>query len=255
VVRRACIGQRRVLPSAGILKRWEGFLVEPIPESLEVLRRLSSTGEVDLVDNLERAAGWVVRVVPECVALSIAHFDEGLTFTLTATSERLRILDAAQYLDGGPCEVAAVAGDEVDVGDVLDEDRWQLFALASAVHGVRSSLSLPLRRGDTVYGSVNFYASSEYAFMGRERDLAVMFGASVQEAVANADLSMASVDTARQAVTTLDERDRIHTAVGVLAARHGMTPSEAQQSLTDAATRAGVPVIALADLVLRQGVT
>jgi AmiR/NasT family two-component response regulator len=83
----------------------------------------------------------------------------------------------------------------------------------------------------------------------------VMFGASVQEAVANADLSMASADRARQAVTTLDERDRINTAAGVLAVRHRMTPSEAQQSLVDAATRAGVPVIALADLVLRQGVT
>ena len=89
--------------------------------------------------------------------------------------------------------------------------------------------------------------------MGRERDLAVMFGASVQEAVANADLSMAR--RARRAVTTLDERDRIHTAVGVLAARHGMTLTEAEHSLADAATRAGVHVIALADLVLRQGIT
>jgi GAF domain-containing protein len=237
------------------VKRWEGVLVEPIPESLEVLRRLSSTGEVDLVDNLKRAAGWVVKEVPECVALSISHFDEDLTFTLTATSDELRLLDAAQYLDGGPCEVAAIDGDEVDVGDVLDEDRWQLFASASAVHGVRSSLSLPLRRDDTVYGSVNFYASTEYAFMGRERDLAVMFGASVQEAVANADLSMASLGRARQAVTTLDERDRINTAAGVLAARHGMTVTQAHESLVDCATRAGVPVVALADLVLRQGVT
>jgi GAF domain-containing protein len=233
----------------------EGFLVEPIPESLEVLTRLSSTGEVDLVDNLQQAAGWVVRAVPECVALSISHFDEDLTFTLTATSDELRLLDAAQYLDGGPCEVAAIDGDEVDVGDVLDEDRWQLFASASAVHGVRSSLSLPLRRDDTVYGSVNFYASTEYAFMGRERDLAVMFGASVQEAVANADLSMASLGRARQAVTTLDERDRINTAAGVLAARHGMTVTQAHESLVDCASRAGVPVVALADLVLRQGVT
>ena len=235
--------------------------MEPIPESLEVLRRLSSTGEVDLVGNLKQAAGWVVRAVPECVALSIAHFDEGLTFTLTATSDEVRLLDAAQYLDGGPCEVSAVDGDEVDVGDVLDEDRWHLFALASAVHGVRSSLSLPLRRGDTVYGSVNFYASSEYAFMGRERELAVMFGASVQEAVANADLSMASVGRARRAVTTLDERS-VRQGGGretfrrvLKAARHGMTPNEAQQSLVDAATRAGVPVIALADLVLRHHVT
>jgi GAF domain-containing protein len=237
------------------VKRVEVYWVEPIPESLEVLRRLSSTGEVDLVDNLKRAAGWVVKAVPECVALSIAHFDEDLTFTLTATSDEVRLLDAAQYLDGGPCEVAAIDGDEVDVGDVLDEDRWQLFASASAVQGVRSSLSLPLRRDDTLYGSVNFYASTEYAFMGRERDLAVMFGASVQEAVANADLSMASLGRARRAVATLEERDRIHTAAGVMAVRHSMTVTQAHESLVDCATRAGVPVIALADLVLRQGVT
>ena len=72
--------------------------------------------------------------MPECVALSIAHFDDNLTST-TATSDELRLLDAAQYLDGGPCEVAAVDGDEVDVGDVLDEDRWQLFALATPSRG------------------------------------------------------------------------------------------------------------------------
>jgi GAF domain-containing protein len=51
---------------------------------------------------------------------------------------------------------------------------------------------LPLLRGDTVYGSVNFYASTDHAFIARERDLAVMFGAQVEAAVANADLSMSS---------------------------------------------------------------
>ena len=79
-----------------------------------------------------------------------------------------------------------------------------------------------------------------------------MFGATVQEAVANADLSMSSVGRARTAVTTLDERDRVHTAAGVLAARQNMTVGEAQDSLVDAANRAGVPVAALAELVLRQ---
>jgi hypothetical protein len=47
----------------------------------------------------------------------------------------------------------------------------------------------------------------------------------------------------------------MHTAAGALGGRRGMTLNEAQQSLVDAATRAGVPVVALADLVLRQRVT
>jgi GAF domain-containing protein len=167
----------------------------------------------------------------------------------------MRLLDAAQYIDGGPCEVAALSGEEVDVGDVLDEDRWQLFALASAIKGVRSSLSLPLRRDRKVYGSINFYASTEYAFLGRERDLALMFGAQVQEAVANADLSMSSVQRARNTVQRLDERDTLNTAAGILAARKGMSTDEAFQSLLNAADRAGISPLALAELVLRQRVS
>lgn len=231
------------------------MLVEPIPESLGVLTRLSATADVDLVDNLKQAASEVVRAVPECVALSISHFDHDLTFTLVSTADDLRIVDATQYLDGGPCEAAATDGDDIYLGDILDEDRWQLFALAGAAHGVRSSLSLPLRRGEKIYGSVNFYASTEYAFMGRERDLATMFGAAVQEAVANGDLSMSSLGRARKAEKALEDRDKLNTAVGVLAARQGVSPSEAYVSLIDAANRAGVSPTALAELVLRQRVT
>lgn len=228
--------------------------MELIPESLEALIRLSGA-EGDLVDNLREAAARVVEAVPECVALSIAHFDADLTFTLVATSDEFRILDAAQYLEGGPCEAAALDGDEVEVGDVMNEDRWQLFALAGAITGVRSSLSLPLRRGDSVYGSVNFYGSTDNAFRGRERDLALLFGAAVEEAVANADLSMSSVGRAREAVRTLDERNQVNEAVGVLAARHGMTIDEAHRSLLDAAERAGVSPLALSQLILRQRIT
>jgi GAF domain-containing protein len=225
--------------------------VEPIAESLEALTRLSHD-EVDLVENLRQTAAQVGQAVPECVAISISHFDRDLTFTLVVTSDEFRVLDAAQYLEGGPCEAAAIEGDEVHLPDVLDEDRWQLFALASAIHGVRSSLSLPLRRADTVYGSVNFYGSTEHAFIGREHDLAVMFGAQVEEAVANADLSMASLGRAREAVDTLDENERINEAIGILAERHRMTIDEARASLVDAAHRAGITAIALAELVRRQ---
>lgn len=229
--------------------------MEPIPESLEALTRLSAPGEGDLVANIKEAALRVVEAVPECVALSISHFDEDLTFTLLATADDMRILDAAQYLDGGPCQQVAIEGEELALEDVLDEERWQLFALASAIKGVRSSLSLPLRRNDTVYGSINFYGRTDYAFIGRERDLAMMFGATVQEAVANADLSMASIGRARKAVQTLDERDTINTAVGVLSARHRISVNDAHNRLLDAANRAGISPLALADLVLRQRAT
>jgi GAF domain-containing protein len=198
----------------------KGEVMEPIPESLEVLTRLSVGGDVGLVQRLTEAAARVVHLVPECVALSIA-----------------------------------LNGEDVAVDDILDEDRWQLFALATAATGVRSSLSLPLRDGAVVIGSINFYGGTDYTFIGRERTLAEMFGANVAEVVANADLSMGSLERAREAVQTLEDRDTITTAAGVYAVRHNVTVDDGYDNLRDAAERAGVPLVELARLVLQQRVS
>jgi GAF domain-containing protein len=226
--------------------------VELIPESMQALSMLSATSDRHLVTNLQRAADQVVALVPECVGVSISHFDDDVTFTLLATADRVRILDAVQYLDGGPCEVAAKDGREVVIGDALDEDQWQLLALASAAQGVKSSLSLPLRRKTGIFGSVNMYASTRYAFIGREGDLARSFGAAIQDAVANADLTMASLGRARRVVKTLKDNATIDRAVGVLAAREHISVTEATYRLFDAADRAGVAPPALAELLLNR---
>jgi GAF domain-containing protein len=147
----------------------------------------------------------VVQAVPECVAISISHFEGDLTLTLVTTSDELRVLNAAQYLDSGPRESAAIDGDEIDIGDVPDEDRWQLSLWLVPLQVSAVPCRLPLLRGDTVYGSVNFYASTDHAFIARERDLAVMFGAQVEAAVANADLSMSSPARARQGQGVRDQ--------------------------------------------------
>lgn len=225
--------------------------MEPIAESLEALTRLSDTTDQNLIESLRSTAERVAKAIPDCVGMSICHFDADITFTLLTTAERLRILDAAQYLDGGPCQVAALDGEEVWVDDLLDEDQWQLLALASAAHGVKSSLSLPLRYAGKLYGSANFYAGTAHGFQGREQDLARMFGAAVEEAVANADLSMSSLGRAKRAGEALDAHDNIQQAVGVLAVREAVSVDEAQRRLDDAANRAGVSAAALAELVLR----
>jgi AmiR/NasT family two-component response regulator len=66
---------------------------------------------------------------------------------------------------------------------------------------------------------------------------------------------MGSLERARHAVQTLEDRDTITTAVGVHAARHAVTVADAYDSLHDAAERAGVPLVELARLVLQQRVS
>ena len=119
---------------------------------------------------------------------------DGLTFTLVATSEQVATIDAAQYLDGGPCVDVANGSDvlDVEIPDLLDEGRWSAFARTSAAHGVRSTLSLPIVRNGQLLGGVNLYAADSHAFEGRHEALAMALGASAVGAVADADLEFTS---------------------------------------------------------------
>ena len=226
--------------------------MEPIPETRELLDFLwEGTDDERLEMWLVTRAQQVAALVPDCVGLSIALLGElGYTFTFLATDDDLRLVDGAQYLDGGPCE-AAVDRDVLVEADLLDERTWYLAALAAASTGVRSSLSLPIRSEDDVVGSVNFYGASAATFAGPARHLAMLFGAVAQEAVLNADLRMEGIDRARRSTEQVVDEGAVHTASGVLAEREGLSPDQARRRLEDSAARAGVPVASLARLVLR----
>src|SRR3954465_1663758 len=111
--------------------------MQPLPQTIEALRELARQGEVSLGVELYAMARRVRGVVPELVGLSLGGIEDGVPLTLVASTEQLAALDAVQYLDGGPC-VAAVDRAEpldVNVGDLLDEDRRRLYARASAPIG------------------------------------------------------------------------------------------------------------------------
>jgi GAF domain-containing protein len=224
--------------------------VEPLPETREALWRMSAESEVDLLTIIDEESRRVVDAVPGCVGLSITLRDHELTFTWLSTDADLRPLDAAQFLEDGPCEVAARKGEPGHVANLMDEEQWRLFALAGAAVGVHSSLSLPLMAADGPIGSMNFYGRDADTFTGRERHIAEIFGADVQLAVRNADLSMASRDRAKRALEVLELIDRIDIASGILAERQGISADEALSRLRDAAERADTPIAAIADVVI-----
>ena len=219
----------------------------------EALDEYLSLADPDLEGSLMAMADRAVSIVPECVGLSLTLYDqEDLTFTLVASSLVMASIDAMQYLDGGPC-VAAVQDNRSraeDVADLLDEERWALFARASAAAGVESSLSLPVVDHDRVVGGVNLYASSRDAFSGHHRDLAAALGASASGAVANADLAFESRRRAEHAPVRLREQRLVEVATGILAAREGLEVHVARGRLEDAATRAGIGLGEAATVVI-----
>jgi GAF domain-containing protein len=230
--------------------------VKPVPETEAALEEFLETDESDLDRTLREMAAVVRTIVPECIGLSLTLVAEDLTFTLVASDPEMATIDAAQYVDGGPClrDHADPMARHVSIDEALDEERWALFARASAAHGVASSLSLAVMKHDEVVGGVNLYASTPDAFIGHDEALATALGASAGSAVTDADLGFFTRRLAEQAPSRLRERRDVEVAVGLLAARYDESVDQAQERLATAAARAGVaqPLVARVLVAIHQ---
>lgn len=226
--------------------------MQPLPEVEAAAEQLSAlTGELDLLQGLRIASQAARALIPSTVGVSLTIMVDGEAFTVTATSEDVAALDATQYLDGGPCVTAASELDGVVVGDVLDEERWQLYGRAAHANGVRASLSLPLGgAGGRTPGAINLYASEPHAFRGKEKLIAEVFQTPVDEFVTNADLSFSTRDASRRLPEQLEDKAKIDQAVGMLTHLLRCPAEEARERLRRAAAQAGTPVTKVADLIV-----
>lgn len=215
--------------------------VEPLPETEAALDEYMEVDDTDLRADLVDMARRVGMIVPSCVGLSLGVIEGSLTFTWVATSEEVAVIDAAQYVDDGPC-VSVMHGDEhmsSEIKELLDEGRWTAFATASAAEGVRSTLSLPIQRDGRVVGSINLYAAAAHAFDGKHAELAQAIGATAEGAVTNADLEFRTLQFARSTPGRIADQRDVDVAVAILASLIRTDVATARTRLEDAAHRAG----------------
>lgn len=228
--------------------------MDQLPETREALAEIVSLDEPDIDDLLDALGRAARRIVPQLTGLSLALAKERLTFTLVASDEEVAALDAAQYIDGGPC--VEVGDGRMDVarfvgGDPLDEVRWSLFARANAAHGVASTLSLPVYVDGELIGSVNLYAATPEAFDDSVvAQLAHIVSAAPTAAVKDADLSFSTRLEAAAAPTRLRDRNIIETAVGLIAGDKGIATEAAHEQLLHAAARADLQAAQVAKVVI-----
>lgn len=233
------------VPGAPYVRTTQETSLRPIPQTVETAAELGRYDpDLDVLRHLQDTADKVQGVVPDCIGLSIAWVDQGIAFTLASSEEEIAVLDAVQYLAGGPC-VAAVERDEgieVSESELMDEERWRMFGRATAHRAVRSTLTLPLVSDGDVVGSANLYAASDHAFEGHHDELARILGGRVSDVVRNADLSFSTRVTAEQAPGSLRRQNSLDAATGILAGAFNLDPDQAFQRLQDAAQRAGISI-------------
>jgi GAF domain-containing protein len=216
--------------------------VEPVPETSDALAQLAEGGGTEAATALAHMAQAVKEVVPACVGLSLGLFEDHLTFTLVASDQDIAGLDAVQYLDGGPCVDSAHLERSMAYhsADPLNEDRWRLFAQASAAAGIASTLSLPIIREGRVVGTVNLYAATPHAFDRHHKELAAVTGSRAEGAVTNADLPFRTRLAATETSEKLRGRDSVDLALGVIVESQRVSFPIAVERLREAAARAGI---------------
>ena len=226
--------------------------MEPIPETYEALEELS---DEELQGQLLEAAGRVEEVVPDCVGMSVTMLRHGVTFTLVASDEAIAVIDAIQYLAGGPCLLAVDAEDTLETRPEddrqMDERGWQLFAQASTARGIASTLSMPILDDGEVVGGVNLYGATRRAFEGHHEQLAEILGAWAAGAVTNADLDFTTRSAAERAPEVLRSGREVDAAIGALTQVLAIDMDEARQRFTQAADRARLTHTTLAIALTR----
>jgi hypothetical protein len=227
--------------------------MEPLPETVAAVRRLAEYGDTEIAVELFRIGREVEQVVPEIIGVSLGLPADEFTFTLVASSEEVRQLDATQYLDDGPCVEALHTGDtiETDMSQLLDEDRWLMFARASSAYGVESTLSLPIIRKGRVIACVNLYAATPDAFVGHHEELARICRSWAPGVVVNADLPFRTRLEAAATPQRMQDQDVVDQAIGMLAATLEMEVEVAAERLRQAAVRAGITESQAAQTIIR----
>jgi hypothetical protein len=226
--------------------------MRPIPEShaADDLYGPFMWRDVDLFERLKEVGAAVRERVPACVGVSVSLRDHGVTLTLVSSEERIAMMDAVQYVDGGPCIDALEKGEVVDADDRAElRQRWGLFADVTERNGIEATLSLPVPwEGAGVMG-FNLYASEAGAFDGEHDALAELLGAWAGGAVVDADLAFRSRRIARNAPEILRESTELAMVSVLLARDRGIDAAEAEQRLRDAAVRASIPLTDLLELM------
>ena len=224
----------------------------PVPETREAFEWLGRFGDGHVEESLMRMSRRVREIAPECVAMSLSVVDGDLTFTMQTDRPGASLLDAVQYLDGGPC-LEAIEGRRVETTTdlPLDEGRWQMFARAEAIAGISSTLSLPILREGHVVGGVNLYGATSDAFDGHHQEIADACGAWSAGAVTNADLRFRSRVRAGAAPGRLSDRTDVDLASGLVAQIRGLDLEEARRRIASAATQADVSEAEFARFLLQ----
>jgi GAF domain-containing protein len=186
----------------------------------------------DITEFLDQLATLTVKVLPGEVFCGITLRRDHSVFTVASSDSRASQVDEIQYgHDNGPCLRTLATGEVVVVDDLAQDDRWGGYRMPALGHGVRSSLSLPLRGDGEVIGALNIYATTPRAFGPAEQLVAGRFADETSRALALAVRMAERTEMSAHLQNALASRAVIDQALGIIMGQNRCTADEAFEVL------------------------
>jgi GAF domain-containing protein len=195
-------------------------------------------GDRSVADTLRRVAELTVDAVPSAALVGLTMMVEGRPRTAVFTDLAAPHIDQAQYETGdGPCLEAFKTGTVKRIGSTLAEGPWAEFRRVAAGHGVRSTLSMPMKVAEGPIGAMNLYSRTEHAFDEDEQAMAARFADQAAIVLANADAYWTAQELGQNLREAMKFRGVIEQAKGMLMMAQGCDEEEAFQLLVRASQR------------------
>lgn len=225
--KRPAVEQATTSEVAAMLAQLGGvlFSVETVQSTVELITRLAE-------QTLPGSAGSGVTLVN-------SHGSR----TTAASTPLVAEVDALQYrLESGPCLTAWVEQVAVRITDLGQEKRWPQWTAAAAELGVHSMLSVPLVTSTGSVGAMKVYSRHRNAYDDHAEEILSLFAEQAAALLAN----MLTLTDARQLIAQLNDslqaRDLIGQAKGVLMAQGAANDDAALALLIAASERSGTKV-------------
>jgi hypothetical protein len=187
------------------------------------------------------------EVVDGCDHVSLSHLRNGELRSASSNDDIGPILDAIQTeTDEGPCLDAIRVGGVQVADDLADDPRWPAYGpRAVSETSVVSSLATQLHDGSRAVGALNLFADRPAAFTpdpARDATIALL--------AAHATPAMAAALRHENALASIESRDLIGQAKGMLMARSGVDADAAFDLLVRASQRMNVKLVEVARRVI-----
>jgi GAF domain-containing protein len=191
-----------------------------------LLSLLTHTPQVDAF--LTEAARLAADVISPAAACGITLRRNGRAVTVATSSLLAAQVDEIQYgADEGPCLDSLNTGLVVRVDDLSVETRWDRYRPHALVHGVLSSLSLPLAVAGRPAGAINLYSTQRKGFPEEARAHAAAFAGQCSAALTVALRLTDQHQLHQQLIEAMAARSTIDQALGILMSQQRCTAGAA----------------------------